>query len=283
MTEPTTTSTLPGLNVLLMGPAGTGKTYSIGSLVETGIEVFYLALEPGLETLMGYWSDSKKSIPENLHWSHVSAPVASIDSLLETAQKINTLSFESLTKMQDPNRTKHNSFTLALQALADFKDERTGKSYGNVSDWGTDRAIVIDGLTGLNRAAMSLVIGNKPVKTLTDWTTAQDMLERFLRYFTECCRCHFILIGHVERETDAVLGGSKISVSTLGRALGPKIPPMFSEVILTVRDGNKWSWDTGNGQADVKTRNLPFASGLSPSFKPVIDKWKERSKAMAGS
>ena len=29
---------LPGVNVLLMGPAGTGKTHSLGTLVEAGIE-----------------------------------------------------------------------------------------------------------------------------------------------------------------------------------------------------------------------------------------------------
>lgn len=36
--------TLPGVNVLLMGPSGTGKTYSIGTLVDMGVEVFYLHL-----------------------------------------------------------------------------------------------------------------------------------------------------------------------------------------------------------------------------------------------
>jgi len=37
MTEATNipeVSTLPGVNVLLMGPAGTGKTHAIGTLVE---------------------------------------------------------------------------------------------------------------------------------------------------------------------------------------------------------------------------------------------------------
>ena len=48
--------TLPGVNVLLMGPSGTGKTYSIGTLVDMGVEVFYLALESGMESLLGYWT-----------------------------------------------------------------------------------------------------------------------------------------------------------------------------------------------------------------------------------
>ena len=61
-------TTLPGTNVLLIGPAGTGKTYSVATLVESGIEVFYLALEPGLEALLGYWIDAGKPVPANLHW-----------------------------------------------------------------------------------------------------------------------------------------------------------------------------------------------------------------------
>jgi hypothetical protein len=85
-----------------------------------------------------------------------------------------------------------------------------------------------------------------------------------------------VLISHVEKETDTVLGGVKITVSTLGRALAPKIAPMFSEVILTTREGTKWTWDTGNSQADVKARNLPFAAGQAPNFAAIIKRWRER-------
>jgi DNA replication protein DnaC len=60
-------SALPGVNVLLMGPAGTGKTHSIGTLVDAGVEVFYLGLEPGLESLLGFWTDKGKEVPANLH------------------------------------------------------------------------------------------------------------------------------------------------------------------------------------------------------------------------
>ena len=48
---------LPGVNVMLMGPAGTGKTHSIGTLADAGLEVFYLGLESGLESLYGYYTD----------------------------------------------------------------------------------------------------------------------------------------------------------------------------------------------------------------------------------
>lgn len=269
-------SMLPGFNVLLMGPAGTGKTHSIGTLVEAGVEVFYLGLEPGLESLLGYFTDKGKPIPENLHWHQLDAPKASFLDMIDSATKINTMSLDTLAKMADPKRSNHNQFIKLLEALNDFPDDRTGKKFGCTDTWGPSRAIVMDGMAGLSRAAMALVVGGKPVKNQSDWGIAMDTVERILRMLTDNCRCHFVLIGHVERETDAVLGGVKISLSALGNKLGPKITPMFSDVILTVREGNKFTWDTGSALADVKTRNLTIAQGLPASFGPIVSKWKSR-------
>lgn len=270
------TSALPGTNVLLMGPAGTGKTHAIGTLVEAGVEVFYLGLEPGLESLLGYFTDRKLPIPDNLHWHMLAAPKASFLDMIDNAKKINTMNLESLAKMNDPNRGRHNQFITMLEALNDFPDDRTGLKYGAVDAWTPSRALVVDGMAGLGRAAMSLVVGGKPVRNQSDWGIAQDQVEKIIRMWTDNCDCHFVLIAHVERETDAVLGGVKISVSALGNKLGPKINPMFSDVILTVREGNKFTWDTGSALADVKTRNLPIKQGLDATFTPIIAKWKSR-------
>lgn len=269
-------SLLPGTNVLLMGPAGTGKTHSIGTLVETGVEVFYLGLEPGLESLLGYFTDKGKPIPPNLHWHQLEAPKASFLDMIDSARKINTMSLDTLAKMVDPKKSSHDQFIKLLESLNNFKDDRTGESFGAVDTWGSGRALVMDGMAGLCRASMALVVGGKPVKSQSDWGIAMDNVERILRMLTDSCRCHFVLIAHVERETDAVLGGVKIMLSTLGNKLSPKITPMFSDVILTVREGLKFTWDTGSALADVKTRNLKIAQGLEASFKDVMAKWRSR-------
>lgn len=267
---------LAGVNVVLMGPAGSGKTHAIGTLVESGIEVFYLALEPGLESLIGYFRDKGKEIPENLHWHALQAPKASFTDMIDSATKINTLSLESLAKMADPKRSNHNQFISLLGALNDFPDDRTGQKFGSVAEWTPKRALVVDGLAGLGRAAMALVVGGKPVKSQSDWGIAQDQVEKLLRMLCDNCPCHFFLLAHVEREKDEVLGGIKLMVSTLGAKLAPKIPAMFSDVVLTVRQGDKFMWDTANTQADLKTRNLPIKSDLNPNFGQIISKWKLR-------
>lgn len=267
---------LPGVNVMLMGPAGTGKTYACGTLADAGLKVRYLGLEPGVESLAAYWKDKGKEVPENVAWHILDAPKASFTELIDSATKINTMQLDTLAKMQDPHRSKHNQFIKMLEALNDFPDDRTSRSLGCVDTWSTDSVLIVDGMAGLARSAMSLVVGGKPVRNQSDWGIAQDQVEKIVRIWTDNCRCHFVLITHVEREQDAILGGIKLMVSTLGKALAPKLPPMFSDVILAERSGSNFTWNTGSSMADVKTRNLAISEKLPASFKPIIEKWQSR-------
>jgi len=271
-----TVSLLPGVNVMLMGPAGTGKTHSIGTLVDSGVEVFAIFLESGQESLLGYWTDRGLPIPPNLYWHQIAAPKNSFKDMLASSTRVNTMALDTLAKAVDPDRAKHDQFLKLLTCMNNFKDDRTGKEFGAIDEFSPSRAVVVDGLTGMGRAAMSLVVGGKPVKSQSDWGIAQDQVERLIRMLCDECRCHFALIAHVERETDQVLGGVKLMASALGSKLAPKLMPMFSDIILTVREGSKFSWDTGSALADVKTRNLAIAQGLPPSFAPILAKWKSR-------
>lgn len=278
MTDQPSSYSLPGFNVLLMGPAGTGKTYSIGTLVDLGVETFYLSIEAGMESLLGYWTDRGMPIPENLHWHKLAAPKANLTQMIANAKNINMLNLDSLAKMTDPEKSKHNQFVSLLEALNNFPDDRTGETYGPVNEWDQSHVLVIDGATGISQCAMALVVGGKAVRNQSDWGIAQDQVEKIIRMLCDNCPCHFVLLAHVERETDAILGGVKLMVSTLGKALAPKLPSMFSDVILAARSGDKWQWDTASALADVKTRNLPIKSDNPPTFKAIMDKWQSRNK-----
>lgn len=278
-------SLLPGVNVLIEGATGTGKTHALGTAAEAvgeaGGEFFALFTESGLETLLGFWTDRKLPVPPYVHWHVLARPQGSFTTLAESAGLINTLAQESLHKLQDPKRTQHNQFVSLLKALASFEDHRTGANFGAVDSWGPNRVLAMDSLTGINPIALSLVVGGKPVKSQADWGIAQDQIEKLIRQLTDGCKCHFLLTAHVEREVDQVFGGIKITVSTLGRALAPKIPPMFSDVILSQREGTKFLWSTANTQADLKARNLPIADGLAPNFAPIFEKWRSRGGRFA--
>ena len=269
-------SQLPGINVLLEGETGTGKTTALATLAATGVELFVLFTESGLESFIGAWTDRAELIPPNVHWHVLERGSGSFEALAASATMINTYSMDSLFKVQDPNRAQSNQFIGLLRALSDFPDDRTGKKFGPVDAWGPNRCLAMESLTGINPIAMSLVIGNKPLKSQQDWGIAQDQIEKLVRQLTDGCRCHFVLTAHVEREVDQVFGGVKVTVSTLGRALAPKLPPMFSDVVLSTREGTKFSWSTANPLAALKARNLPVADGLQPSFVPIFNKWLSR-------
>lgn len=260
---------------MLMGPSGTGKTHSIGTLVDQGVEVFYFAYEQGAESLVGYWADRGKPVPPNLHICTVKAPSASFNDLAEAVKFANTLSFDAVIKQQDPNRMKYNQLEQFLRSFNDVTDD-DGKKYGDLGKFAPRQAVVIDGLTGLCQSAMQACIGGKFARDQKDWGMAQSMVESVLRKITTDCQCHVVLISHVERETDPNGGGLKLMASALGRALAPKLPAMFSDVVLTKRLGKEWFWDTEDPAADLKTRNLPISSKIPPDFKLILDKWKGR-------
>jgi hypothetical protein len=271
-------SLLAGVNVLVEGPTGTGKTTALATIAEVdpSLELFVLFTENGLETFVGYWTDKGLPVPPNVHWHVLPKPPGSFKVLGDSADKINTMTQESLHKMQDPDRAKHNQYVSLLRAMSDFPDDRTGTKFGPVDSWGPNRVVGLDSLSGLNPIALSLVVGGKPVKSQPDWGIAQDQIEKFVRQCTDGCRCHFVLTAHVEREIDQVFGGAKITVSTLGVKLAPKLPPMFSDVILSQRIGTAFSWSTANPQADLKARNLPYAENIAPDFKQIFNKWQSR-------
>ena len=280
MTEQTIS--LPGVNVMLMGPSGTGKTHAIGTLVDAGLDVFYFAYEAGSETLVGYFTDRGLPVPPNLHICTVRAPTASFLEMADAVRYVNTLSFEGLIKQVDPSKSKYNQLEQFLRNFNDVTDD-TGKKWGDVQSWDSSRALVIDGLTGLCDSAMKACIGGKFARDQKDWGLAQNIVEGILRKITSESKYHFVLISHVERETDPNGGGLKLMASALGRALAPKLPAMFSDVVLAKRIGRDFWWDTEDPAADLKTRNLPISGKILPSFAAIIDKWKSRGGAIDSS
>lgn len=277
---------LVGVNVLLEGPTGTGKTYALGTLVDwaekNGTEVFCRFVEPGLETLLGYYTDRGKPIPACLRWNADPVVPLPLNTLLDAAEKVGKLSYDSLTKLSDPTRAQNNPFEKILRSLVQFHDQRTGKDFGSVDSWGTDRVLVIDSLSALSNAAMKMQVGNKPTAAPPDYLVAQTLLMNFLRLCTEGCKCHFILLAHVSREKDEISGSIKLMTQAIGGAISSSIPPLFSDVIYTVREGASWFWDTSAMTVDLKTRNLPIAGKLRPDFGQIFDKWKARAESAKG-
>lgn len=276
-------SPISGPRFLLMGKPGTGKTHALGTLVDAGIEVFVLFVGEGAgpETLLGYWTDRKKPIPPNVHWHVMEQPKMTFEAFAKQALRVNTLALDTIAKSSDPERHLHNSWIKVSEACFAFKDDRTGEEFGPIDgpDWGPNRAFVIDGLTGLCEAAMSCVVGSRPVWAPGDYQVGQKQVDGFIKLIDGNCRCWFGLLAHIEKELDPVAGGYETTVSAIGKALGPVLPKRFSDVILTEREGTKWSWNTAKTGVATKARNLPWADGLQPNFQQIYNTWLARAAA----
>lgn len=279
----TTEQSLIGPKVLLMGPSGTGKTHAIGTLVdwaaENGKEVFVLFTENGLETLLGYWRDgaSPKPVPECLHWHNTLTRPLSLKSLMTAADNIGKMSYEMLTKMIDSNRGgENNAFYKILADCADFTDDRTGAKFGPVDGWGSDKIFVIDSLSELSNAAFKMQVGNKPTASPSDYGVSQNNLMNFIRLCTQGISATFVMTAHVDRQVDDISGTTKIMVKSIGKALAGEIPQLFSDVIFTVREGDKFTWDTAAYGVDCKTRSLGYRSKITPDFGQIMQTWQQR-------
>lgn len=272
MTEPTAQipQQIPGPKVLLMGDSGTGKTHALRTLIDAGVTPFIIATEQNcIQTL--------KDIPAGKwHYKFINAqPENNWGNLQDMLSKVNKLSYENLTKVQDPNKSSYNQLLDVLTTCNKFVCDCHKEDFGDVSLWDNSRALVIDGLSGLSDMAMGLTVGNKPVRSMPDWGVSQNSLKSIIAQLTTAVRCPFILVAHIDREKDEITGGTSVTVKTLGQKLGPDLPRMFSDVIRAKREGNKFSWDTADSQATVVSRNIPIASNQAPSFVPLFTNWRK--------
>ncbi len=273
---------LAGPNILENGESGVGKTYSLGTLVDWAakqtppMECFYLDIENSLETLLGYWRDRGLPVPANLHWHQIKAAPVSLSQMLSGAKDTGDLSYELLTKKQDVNRGTNNPFYKILTAMSDFKDDRTGKTFGPVDKFGVDKIFMLDSFTELSNAAAKMVIGARPTMAPPDYGVAQNHLMNFLRLCTQGMACTFVMTAHPTREKNEMTGTVHTTIKTVGTAIQAEIPPLFSDVIYAVREGNKFSWDTAAYGVVTKTRYLGYKSGINPDFGQIMDMWKKR-------
>lgn len=275
MTQPLATSNLssprsspvPGVKALLEGETGSGKTTSALSFIPAGIVPFVLMTDPSIGTF-------GKTTCQELHYKYITPVSSTFQDMIAGATRINQFTMEMLAKTQDPNRQKHKQFIEVLSALHNFKCDRCGVEFGDVTTWSTKRALFFDSLTGLNPMAMDLVAGDKPIKSQADWQMAQGQILKLVQSLCVNLRCHFVMTAHQERETDEVTGAVKVMVSTLGKKLAPLIPRFFDEVIESVREGDQFRWSTITINTVLKSRLMPFGAKLPASFVPLIQAWQ---------
>jgi hypothetical protein len=263
-------------NTLLMGPVATGKTWITRTLLAeypdadgrtqrgAGLTVHTVSLEPGWADTMG-----DCTCEMGMHYCYIAPLEADWDAIEDLADRVNQAS--DVTKVIDQNKRKYRQMFDTYDAMVNFVCHRCGKEFGPVSKMDTSHAVVVDGLTGLSRNAMTLTVGLKPYKTWPEFDAAGQQVENFLR---KCVSipASFVLIAHLDREPDAATQSTRLTMHTIGNKLAPRLTKdLFSEIILTRRDdrGRFW-WSTNEANMDLKARRLPFSATITPGFKQLF-------------
>lgn len=271
------TSVTPGIKALILGDSGSGKTYLMASLIEAGIEVFHLGLEPARATIAKAIKDKLKTSPgldfSKYHYLDLPALQVSFKSMNDTATKLNTLSFKAICDLEGLNRDQTRTFTKLLDILSNYKEGDV--SYGSVDKWDNNRAIVVDSLSALNIMAKTLIAGQNPALSPSQWNMAQDTVRTLLNKLCFDCNCHVFVLGHLEPEKDEVSGMVKNMPSTLGKKLGPELGRYFDEVVVTKKTETGFVISTKESNTVTKNRYFPTSNALPPSLVPLIREWRE--------
>jgi len=267
-------------STLLIGPGGTGKTTSVVTLLAEGLNVRMMATEPSAPNRVIEECKKRGVSDARFDWHFVSPSPPKWQSLIDSANTVNLMSLKDIADMRGGIAKQDGKQWISfLNNLANFTSDRTGEVLGDVTQWGHDCALVIDGLTGVSTMSRNLTVGLKPNPAPGEWGVMQSNIQNLLLKLTSDCKCFFVLIGHVERETNELTGLSNITVSTLGAKLAPKLPPLFTNVVYAKRVGTNFLWSTADTGVDTKSGDLPLSDTILPSFKPIVDSFRARLKA----
>lgn len=260
---------------MLLGDVGAGKTHCIISALKKGLEVFVIITEnTGVETLLDACRKEKVSV-ERLHWKRCTPTQQGWNVMKEQAKLTNSLHAGEIQELKAGlERFKYPAFIKLLETCENFICDRTKESFGDVMTWGDNRLLTLDSMSGLNEIVSSHVTGHRITMTQPEFGIVQNHIYQLCN--TLCgLNCYFMVTGHIELESDEAKGITKLMLSTVGRKLAPKLPRIFSEVVLAKVDNGKYIWSTDDSKVITKNRALP--RGIMPAdFGILVDIYERR-------
>lgn len=265
---------------LIYGEAGTGKTFSTRTLINTGQKVRFIAAEnnaiSGVETSLSYWlkENKKDKLPDPEQFSLMipERPKKKLTDLVKSQSKFVTIPLENQFKSVDPERNKYTRYLEVLKSTVEYVDTASGTKFGSVDDWGPDTTLVIDSLTIICEAIMQATIGGKLATSQPEWGVMQKTLVEFMRLLTEDLKCNLIILGHPTKEIDPVMGIQRIYPANVGQALNNLLPSFFTEVVWSFRSGKEFLWSTDHKQAVTRQTLLPLAEKMPQDFAQFFTK-----------
>jgi len=203
------------VKLLFIGTSGAGKTGALTSLVEAGYDLRIIDMDSGLDALINHVKDVDPALLEKIEYE----------------------TFRDKIKMTSGGPKVDGApkaYVNALRALESWPEDES-----DPSTWGHDKILVIDSLTNMGRAAFLWAkAANPAAKDPRQWyKAAQDLLEDLIANLTsDGFNTNVIVISHVDM-IETKEGMIKGYASSIGKALGPKIPRFFNTMLLSETRG----------------------------------------------
>lgn len=267
--------------MLNYGEAGSGKTCSVRTLLNSGQKVRFLAAEnnaiTGIQVALEMWKKENPQKAKDLTVEQFALmiperPKKKLSDLVKSQDKFIKTTLEAQFKSVDPERNKYTRYLEVLRSTVEFVDTESGTKFGSVDDWGEDTTLVIDSLTIICEAIMQATIGGKLATSQPEWGVMQKTLVEFMRLLTEDLKCNLVILGHPTKEIDPVLGIQRIYPANVGQALNNLLPSFFTEVVWSYRAGKEFLWSTDHKQAVTRQTMLPLAEKMPQDFMQMFKK-----------
>lgn len=246
------------IKIMMVGASGSGKTGALTSLVKAGYKLRIVDYDAGLDALIN-------------HVQH------------ECSDKIGNIGYMSFRdKMKMTPRGPvvdgaPNAYVNSLKALEKWEDGT------DPAAWGHDTVLAVDSLTNAGRAAFQWARAMNPTsKEPRQWyASAQGVIEDLIANLTsDAFNTNVIVMTHIDiAETGE--GMRKAFASSIGKALGPKLPRFFNSLVMAETKGSganvkRIIKTTPTALMDLKTpapmrieAEYPLESGLATLFEKL--------------
>lgn len=262
-----------GFKSIVMGAPGAGKTTSLAMLLKLGFKVYVMFTEQGIGNLLkacrtvGCTDEDMK----RLFYCYIPPGGTSFEALAKGAKAVNEASEFGKMDNNTMDRKKYGQLIQCMKMCNNFIDQH-GVDHGSIEDFGCNCVFALDGMSNLARMAMQLTVGAKPVKTLQDWGVAIESLENFENQITTI-KAPFVLLAHIERETDEVTQKIYVTIATLGNKYPLRIGRNYHDVILAENTKDGFIWSTTSRDCQLKGTYLPIADKQAADFRPLVCQW----------